>query len=144
MTTSLTPELVEARRGNRVEPAQVIFRVCGLYGLCPAGVTLPLGGGRSIESGPIALTSDPDADASCNIGVIDFSSNKLKVRYGAQAVFPGLYDLVTSGNHDPGLLNPTRMIATDDCTLTPNLMGWRALGCLELLPGSLWSGAKGG
>lgn len=144
MTTQLTPEAVEARRANRVEPEQVVFRVSGLYGLCPESVAIPIGGGRSIDSGPIALTSDPDADASCNIGVIDFPGNKLKVRYGAQAVFPGLYHLVTSGDHDPSLLNPVRMIATDDCTLTPNLMGWRALGCLDFLPGSIWSGASGG
>jgi hypothetical protein len=144
MTTALTLTAVEARRNQRVDPDLVVFRVAGLYGLCPRGISLPIGAGRTIDSGPVALTADPDADPTCNIGMIDFAAGKLKVRYGAQAIFPGLYDLVTSGNHDPGLLNPTRIVATDDCTLTPDLMGWRALGCLDFLPGSIWSGASGG
>src|SRR6185436_18215179 len=100
MTTALTLTAVEARRSERVLPDQVIFRVSALYGLCPQGVSLPIGAGRTIQSGPVALTSDPDADSTCNIGIVDFTKNKLKVRYGAQAVFPGLYDLVTAGNHD--------------------------------------------
>src|SRR6202040_1125156 len=117
--------------------------VSGLYGLCPEGVVVPLGAASPINSGPVAVTIDPDADPSCNLGMIDFAENKLKVRYGVQAVFPALYDLVISGDHDRGLLNPVRIVATDDCTLTPNLMGWRALGCLDFLPGSAWSGAGG-
>jgi hypothetical protein len=142
--TSLTPEAVEARRRQQADPDRVIFRVSGLYGLCPEGLTIPLAAAGTIDSGPVAITTDPDADQSCNIGVIDFPENKLKVRYGVQAVFPALYKLVTSGDHDRGLLNPVRVVATDDCTLTPNLMGWRALGCLDFLPGSVWSGAAGG
>jgi hypothetical protein len=141
---TLTVEAVEARRRQHVEPDRVVFRISGLYGLCPEGVTAPIGALCTIASGPVAVTMDPDADQSCNLGVIDFVAGKLKVRYGVQAVFPALYELVTKGDHDPGLLNPVRMVATDDCTLTPNLMGWRALGCLDFLPGSVWSGATGG
>ena len=141
---TLTPEAVEHRRQRRVEPDHVTFRVSGLYGLCPQGVKVPLAAAGEIDSGPIAVTIDPDAPPSCNIGLIDFPSNKLRVRYGVQAVFPALYNLVQSGDHDRGLLNPVRIVATDDCTLTPNLMGWRALGCLDFLPGSAWSGAAGG
>lgn len=52
--------------------------------------------------------------------------------------------MLTSGGHDPSLLNPIRAVATDRCTLTPDLSGWRALGCLDFLPGSYWAGAEGG
>jgi hypothetical protein len=143
-TDELSREAVEERRRRRDESDRVVFRVSALYGLCPDGTTLPLAPGQTIDSGPVAVTTDLDADQSCNIGIIDFATNKLKIRYGVQAVFPALYDLVVAGKHDPGLLNPIRMVATDDCTLTPNLMGWRALGCLDFLPGSIWSGAAGG
>jgi hypothetical protein len=143
--STLIPEAVEARRNQSAVSERVVFRVECLYGLCPEGLTAPLGSnGASIESGPVCLTIDPDADSGCNLGVVDFTECKLKVRYGAHAVFPALYDLVRSGDHDPKLLNPVRMIATDDCTLTPNLMGWHAIGCLDFLRGSVWSGAKGG
>jgi hypothetical protein len=144
MDATLTSEAVEARRHQAVAPDRVLFRITGLYGLCPQGISLPIGASRLIDSGPVALTMDPEADPSCNLGVIDFPGNKLKVRYGAQAVFPALYDLVGSGNHDPSLLNPTRLVATDECTITPDFNGWRALGCLDFLPGSIWSGATGG
>lgn len=144
MNDTLTLAAVEARRYQAVAPDRVLFRVTGLYGLCPTGLSLPLGSAGMIHSGPVSLTMDPDADPSCNLGVIDYVANKLKIRYGAQAVFPALYDLVASGNHDPSLLNPTRLVATDDCTITPDLTGWRALGCLDFLPGSIWSGATGG
>lgn len=144
MSTTLTPEAVEERRHQQVLPARVIFKLSGLYGLAPHGTTVPLGAGKTIHSGPVTLMMDPDADPSCNVGIIDFATNTLKVRYGAQGVFPGLYDLVVAGNHDPGLLNPVRLIATDDCTLTEDLKGWRALGCLDFLPGSIWAGAAGG
>ena len=141
---TLTAEAIEARRRREVEPATVVFRVGDLYGLCSEGLAAPLGNGRTFDSGPIAVTIDPDADATCNLGVIDLDANALTVRYGVHAVFPALNDLARSGEHDPRLLRPVRMIATDDCTLTPNLMGWRALGCLDFLPGSVWSGATGG
>ena len=142
---TLTAEAVDARRRQSLDPQRVVFHVTSLYGLCPEGVEAPLGvGGGAVSSGPVSVSIDPDADSSCNIGVVDFDARKLRVRYGVQAVFPALYDLVTVRGHDPGLLGPVRMVATDDCTLTPNLMGWRALGCLDFLRGSVWSGAKGG
>ena len=141
---TLTGEAVEERRTRRTEPDTVLFRVSGLYGFCSEGAKIPLGRDGPIDSGPITVTIDPDAGPSCNLGVVNFSGRTLKVRYGVQAMFPALHDLVTSGNHDPGLLNPVRIIATDDCSLTPDVKGWRALGCLDFLPGSAWSGAKGG
>jgi hypothetical protein len=144
VTETLTAAAVEARRQRDVDPAKVVFRVAGLYGICPAGLEAPIGEDRTIVTGPITVTVDPDADATCNIGVIDFDTNTLRVRYGAQAVFPALYELARTGEHDVSMLAPVRMVATDDCTLTPNLMGWRALGCLDFLPGSVWSGATGG
>jgi hypothetical protein len=143
--TTLTAEAVEARRQRQVTPERVVFRVGGLYGLCTPGLDVPLGAATApLASGPIAVTIDPEADPSCNLGVIDFIERKLTVRYGVQAVFPALYELATSGQHDPGLFTPVRMVATDDCTMTPNLLGWRALGCLDFLPGSVWAGAAGG
>jgi len=54
------------------------------------------------------------------------------------AVFPGLYRLITSGRFDTSLLNPIRANGTDECSLTADYSGWRALGCLRFLPGSLW------
>jgi len=123
---------------------RVLFRVSNLYGLSQESVRLPLNDTESIESGQVCVTIDPDADASSNLGLIDYQEGRLKVRYGVQVVFPGLYRLVTAGDHDPVLLNPIRAIATDECTLTEDLTGFRALGCLEFLPGSLWAGADGG
>jgi hypothetical protein len=142
--TELTAEAIEARRQKQVDPERVVFRVSGLYGMCPKGVRAPFGAGAEMESGAVAVTIDPDAGPNFNVGIIDFPENKLKVRYGVQAVFPALYQLARSGEYDLGLFNPVRVVATDDCTLTPNLMGWRALGCLDFLPGSVWSGATGG
>jgi hypothetical protein len=144
VTDTLTAEAVELRRARVLEPTRVVFRVSALYGLCDLGIEVPVDDERSLATGPIALTMDPDADATANLGVIDFNSCALTVRYGVQAVFPALYDLASRGEHDPGLLNPVRMVATDECTVTPNLMGWRALGCLDFLRGSVWSGATGG
>ena len=140
---TLTAEAVEARRRRDAESAKVVFRVGDLYGLSD-GLEMPVGPDRTIQSGPIAVTIDPEADPSCNLGVIDFDEFALTIRYGAHGVFPALHELARSGQHDPSLLGPVRMVATDDCTLTPNLMGWRALGCLDFLQGSVWSGATGG
>src|SRR6266478_616320 len=97
---TLTAESVEALRSQQVKPESVIFRVTALYGLCPEGVKVPLGAKGLVNSGPVAVTIDPDADLSCNLGVVDFGAHKLKVRYGVQAVFPALHDLVTSGGYD--------------------------------------------
>lgn len=140
----LTTEAIAARR-NKAMPAQrVMFSVKALYGLSPNGIRMPLNEAESIESGQVCITIDPDADPSSNIGIIDYEQGKLRIRYGVQAVFPGLFELINTGKHDASLLNPVRAIATDDCTLTQTLSGWRALGCLEFLPGSIWAGADGG
>lgn len=140
---TLTVDEVLAR-AEQPEPAdRVIFKVDELYGLS-TGTKFPLNKTESIETGPMSLTMDPRTDAATNIGMVDFGKMQLRVRYGVQVIFPGLHELVLSGQHDLNLLGPVRAIATDECTLTPDLTGWRALGCLELLPGSMWSGAKGG
>lgn len=141
---SLTAELIESRI-RAVAPVQrVIFGVSALYGLSTSSVPMPLNADETFDSGQICLTSDSEADPSVNIGIVDFLRQTLKVRYAVQAVFPGLYSLVTLGRFEPSLLNPIRAVATDECTLTPDFRGWRALGCLEFLPGSLWAGAHGG
>jgi hypothetical protein len=129
--TTLTIEAVQ-QRAAKPEPTQrVIFRVEELYGISE-GTRFPLNETDSIDTGQICLTMDPKADLSANIGSVDFDNCTMRVRYGVQ------------GEHDLSLLGPIRAVATDECTLTPQLTGWRALGCLEMLPGSLWSGAKGG
>lgn len=140
---TLTVDEVMARAEQPEPAAKVIFKIDELYGVSE-GTKFPLNKSESIDTGPMALTIDPRADPAMNVGMVDFSSKNMRVRYGVQIVFPGLHKLVTSGQHDLDLLGPVRAIATDECTLTPDLTGWRALGCLELLPGSMWSGAKGG
>ncbi len=140
----LTAEAVETRRRARRPVERVIFAVSALYGLSRTSVPMPLNSEETFDSGQICLSIDAEAPPTVNIGIVDFTKRALKVRYGVQAVFPGLYSLVTTGRFDPSLLNPIRAVATDECTLTPDLRGWRALGCLEFLPGSLWAGAHGG
>lgn len=144
MDVMLSPEAVAARRANHTVPHTVVFMVKALYGLSKESVRMPLNETESIESGQMCVSIDPDADPSSNIGLVDFQHGRLVVRYGVQAVFPGLYELISQGKHDPSLLNPVRAVATDECTLTPDLSGWRALGCLDFLPGSIWAGASGG
>jgi hypothetical protein len=141
---SLTAEEIAARRGRQDAPDRVLFRVSALYGLSRGSVRLPLNRTESIESGQVCVTIDPEADPSGNIGMIDFTRRTLRVRYGCQVIFPGLHDLVMSGKFDPNLLRPPRAVATDDCTVTPDYSGWRALGCIDFLPGSIWAGAGGG
>lgn len=140
----LTREAVEARRLKQNRAQLVTFSVKALYGLSRHSIQMPLNETEHIESGQICLTIDPDADASCNSGIVNYDEGKLTVRYGVQAVFPGLFQLITQGKYDRSLLNPVRATATDECTLTPDYSGWRALGCLEFLPGSIWAGAAGG
>jgi len=143
----LISEEVSARR-DRINDTKlarrVVFRVTGLYGLSRQSMRMPLNRTEAIDSGQVCVTLDPDADLASNIGVIDYGEGTLTVRYGVQAVFPGLFQLIRAGNHDPSLLNPVRAIATDECTLTADLSGFRALGCLEFLPGSIWAGTDGG
>jgi hypothetical protein len=140
----LTAEAI-AKRRQEVRPVdRVIFGVSGLYGLSRSSVKMPLSRTEAFDSGQVCLQGDSDADPFRSIGIVEFSKLKLKIRYAVQAVFPGLYSLVTSGRFDPALLNPIRAEATDECTVLPDYHGWRALGCLEFLPGSLWAGAHGG
>lgn len=141
----LPGEEIDIRRDEPEESVQqVMFRVTALYGLSRESIRLPLSKRDSIESGQICLTIDPDADPASNIGFIDYRQGLLKVTYNAQWVSPGLFQLITEGKHDPSLLNPVRVTATDECTLEPDLSGWHALGCLDFLPGSIWAGAAGG
>ncbi len=140
----LTMEAIAARSSKPKLAQQVMFRVRALYGLSRQSIRMPLNRTEAIESGQVCVTIDPDADPSSNIGIIDYDQGKLTVRYGVHVVFPGLYQLITQRKYDPSLLNPVRVAATDECTLTPDLSGWRALGCLEFLPGSIWAGAGGG
>jgi len=140
---ALTMEAIEQRRQAGLAD-EVVFAVRNLYGLSSASVELPLSDDCSIDSGQVCVTMDPDAGQAGNIGVINFRRGTLKVRYAVQAVFPGLNDLVSGGHHDPRLQFPVRIVATDDCTLTPEFTGWHALGCLDFLPGSIWAGASGG
>lgn len=143
MTTTLNVDEVLAR-GELPEPTdQVIFQVEDLYGVSD-GARFPLNRTDSFDTGPMGMSIDSRTPASTNLGIVDFERRKMRVRYGVEVVFPGLHDLVTSGRYDLELLGPLRATATDECTLTDQLDGWRALGCLEMLPGSMWSGAKGG
>ena len=146
MTTSefLTVEALEQRRSEPEPNTRVVFQVAGLYGISPRGMKMPLNPEEAIDSGQIVLMLDPESPPGTNMGIADFDHLSLRVRYGVQGVFPGLHDLVLSGRHNPSLLAPIRATATDDCTIEPDLSGWHARGCLEFLPGSMWSGAKGG
>lgn len=140
----ITPQDIAERR-TAPEPSQkVIFRVAGLYGFSAESARFPLSATESIDSGPIALTLDPEAGSSGNVGMVDFDAMALRVTYHAHAIFPGIHKLVMSGKHDLSLLGPVRVVATDECRLTEDLTGWHALGCLDFLPGSLWAGASGG
>lgn len=124
--------------------SRVVFRVAGLYGLSKQSIRFPLNARESIDSGQIAVTLDAEADNSANVGLIDFARRVLTVTYGVQTVFPGLHDLVTREQFDPGLLHPVRAVATDRCEVSPDYRGWHAVGTLHFLAGSIWAGATGG
>jgi hypothetical protein len=138
-----SPEVRAARSQTKQPVGKVVFRVAGLYGISRESTRLPLGGGHFIDSGQVCITLDPDSTEN-NLGELDYEKLALTVRYDAQLVFPGLYKLIRSGKHDSSLLNPVRVTATDQCKVEGDLSGWRALGCLEFLPGSIWAGATGG
>jgi len=142
----LTTDVIATRRTEQREQEveRVTFAVKSMYGLSRQSVPLPINDSQTIESGQVCVTLDPDADHLGNIGTIDYPAGKLKVRYAVQAVFPGLYEMLRGGDHDPSLLVPVRMVATDDCILTGDMKGWHAYGCLDFLPGSIWAGAAGG
>jgi hypothetical protein len=139
----ISSEEINSRRKVPEPTQRVIFRVAGLYGLSKESVPFPISQTESIDSGPVSVTIDPE-NLSSNLGVIDYANCYLRIRYGIHAVFPGMHQLVMSGKHDLSLLGPVRAVATDECRVTPDLTGWRALGCLDFLPGSLWAGASGG
>jgi len=140
----LSPELITERRQAVRTTRQLVFGVGALYGLSTHSIRMPLNETESIDSGQVCIMGDPDAQLAQNVGMIDFPRCKMRIRYAVQAVFPGLYHLINSGRFDTSLLNPIRATATDECSVTTDYSGWRALGCLEFLPGSLWAGAHGG
>lgn len=146
--TALNYSAITSRRIAANNPAlnlRILFRVVALYGFSEAGVQMPLNEKESIDSGFVSVTMDPDIDSGCdNVGYIDFDRHFLKVKYSAQLVFPGLYELVVAKRYDPTILRPVRVTATDDCTVAEDYSGWRALGTLDFLPGSIWAGAAGG
>lgn len=141
---AVTPEEI-ARRRLEAEPSErVVFRIAGLYGVSNHSVPFPVSATDAIDSGTVSITLDPETGAAGNVGIMDFDRRYLRVRYNVHAVFPGLHKLVMSGNHDLSLLGPVRATATDECSVTEDYSGWRALGCMDFLPGSLWAGASGG
>jgi hypothetical protein len=139
----ITTEDIDERRKTPEPTQRVIFRVAGLYGLSRESVPFPVSKTESVDSGPVSVTIDPE-NLNANVGMIDYDRCYLRIRYGIHAVFPGMHQLVMSGKHDLSLLGPVRAVATDECQVTPEMTGWRALGCLDFLPGSLWAGASGG
>jgi len=152
MTTTAEPNAADlavspaeiASRRLRSEPSErVMFRLAGLYGVSEESVPFPVSATDAIDSGPVSITLDPESTGG-NIGIMDFERKYLRVRYNVHTVFPGLHKLVMSGKHDLSLLGPVRATATDDCSVTDDYSGWRALGCMDFLPGSLWAGASGG
>ncbi|MEU8181093.1 hypothetical protein AB0B85_01475 [Micromonospora sp. NPDC049044] len=141
----VSPDDIADRRALPEPDRQVMFRLAGLWGVSDVdGMQMPLNSAESIKSGQVCIMLDPDSGPEANLGVMDYERHYLRVRYGVQMVFPELYNLITEGRHDPGLLSPVRAVATDDCEVLPDYSGWRALGKLDFLPGSLWAGASGG
>jgi hypothetical protein len=142
---AISPEEIRQRRRASTEPTEkTVFRVAGLYGFSRESLPFPISRTETIDSGPISISMDPESDNLTNLGVIDYENCYLRVRYSGHMIFPGIHELVTSGKHDLSLLGPVRATATDDCIVEPDLSGWRALGTLDFLPGSIWAGAAGG
>lgn len=139
----ISPDDIDSRRQTPEPTQRVIFRVAGLYGVSKESVPFPISKTESIDSGPVSITLDPE-NINANVGMLDYERCYMRVRYGVHGVFPAIHQLVMSGKHDLSLLGPVRAVATDECTVTPEMTGWRALGCLDFLPGSLWAGASGG
>ena len=141
---AVTPQDIAARRMRSEPTERVVFRVAGLYGVSSHSVPFPISKTEAIDSGMVSITLDPESGPSGNVGLMDFEQRYLRVRYNVHAVFPALHELVMSGKHDLSLLGPVRATATDECAVTEDYSGWRALGCMDFLPGSLWAGASGG
>lgn len=140
---AVSPEEIAARRLREHPTDRIIFRVAGLYGVSKNSVPFPVSETEAVESGQVTITLDPES-ASGNLGMVNFDRRYMRVRYNVHAVFPGLHELVMSGKHDLSLLGPVRATATDECAVEEDFSGWRALGCMDFLPGSLWAGASGG
>ena len=141
---AVSPTEIAARRLKAQPTDRVVFRVAGLYGVSTHSAAFPVSATESIDTGTVSITLDPESGASGNVGIMDFEKRYLRVRYNIHAVFPALHQLVMSGKHDLSLLGPVRATATDECAVTEDYSGWRALGCMDFLPGSLWAGASGG
>jgi hypothetical protein len=123
---------------------QVMFRIAGLYAFARESVRVRVSPTESVDSGLASITLDPEADASTHTGVADFEKGTIRMRYGAQVIFPGLHELVRSEGYDRSLLNPPRATAMTDCRINKDYDGWEAQTCIEFLPGSMWSAAGGG
>ena len=136
---SLETEQPKIHEGN-----QVLFRVTSLYGISKSGMELPINKSETIETGPLTITLDPDSETSCNLGIMNLESGRMKVRYGIQIVFPALHQLLAQETEENALLNPPRAVSNNTCTLFDDGKGFMAQGAVEFLPGSLWSGTKGG
>lgn len=141
---AVSPMEIAERRRQAAPDDRVIFRVAGLYGVSTHSAPFPVSRTEAIDSGIVSVTLDPETGSSGNLGIMDFEKRYLRVRYDAHLVFPGLHELVMSGQHDLNLLGPVRATATDECAVNEEYTGWRALGCLDFLPGSMWAGAAGG
>jgi hypothetical protein len=141
---AVTPSDIAARRLQQQPADRVVFRVAGLYGVSSHSAPFPVSRDETIDSGIVSITLDPETGVAGNVGIMDFEKRYLRVTYNVHAVFPGLHQLVMSGKHDLSLLGPVRATATDECAVTEDYSGWRALGCMDFLPGSLWAGASGG
>lgn len=143
-TLVLSDGLTELEQPEIHEGNQVLFRVTSLYGISESGMRLPINRAESIETGPITLTLDPDSDKACNLGIMNLDSGRMNVRYGIQVVFPALQRLLAEEVQGNALLNPPRAVSNNTCALFDDGMGFSAQGVVEFLPGSLWSGTKGG
>jgi hypothetical protein len=126
---AVSPEEIAARRLEAEPSNRVVFRVAGLYGVSTHSAPFPISKTESIDTGVVSITLDPESGASGNVGIMDFEKRYLRVRYNIHAVFPALHQLVMSGQHDLSLLGPVRATATDECAVTEDYSGWRALGC---------------
>ncbi len=141
---ALTVDSVETEQPKIHEGNQVLFRVTSLYGISKSGMELPINKSETIETGPLTITLDPDSETSCNLGIMNLESGRMKVRYGIQVVFPALHQLLSQETEENALLNPPRAVSNNTCTLFDDGKGFLAQGAVEFLPGSLWSGTKGG
>ena len=140
----LTVNSAETEQPKIHEGNQVLFRVTSLYGISKSGMELPINKSETIETGPLTITLDPDSETSCNLGIMNLESGRMKVRYGIQIVFPALHQLLAQETEENALLNPPRAVSNNTCTLFDDGKGFLAQGAVEFLPGSLWSGTKGG